>query len=83
MHRLSRRGGDVEALIVFASRSEADRHMKKIGGKKVVCDPFTDFLNSTVPWAATRSLAIMLEPISGAGPVDVRASDFQARLAAA
>ena len=83
VHRLSRRGGDVEALIVFASRSEADRHMKKSGGKKVVCDPFTDFLNSTVPWAATRSLAIVVEPISGAGPVDVRASDFQARLAAA
>lgn len=80
---IPRRGGDVEALHVFATRSEADRHMKRSGGKKVVCDPFADFLNSTVPWAATRGHAIMLEPIPGAGPIDVRAAEFQSRLAAA
>lgn len=78
-----RRGGDVGLVHVFASRSEAERYMKRSGAKRIIADPFADFLASTIPWAAARGHAIALEPIAGAGIIDVPASDFAARLAAA
>ena len=79
---LTRRSGPIETLCLFASRPEADRHMRRSGGKRVIADPLADFQASTIPWAANRGLSITLEPIAGAGPADIRAADLKSRLAA-
>lgn len=67
-------------LAVFAVRGDAERHMKRTGGKSIIADPIADFLASTLPWAKQRGHGISLEPISGAGPLEVGASDVAARL---
>ena len=80
---VTRRGVDVQLLHVFASRTEAERLMKKTGGKKVIIDPVSDFLASTLPWAAERGHIVVIEPIPGAGMVDVSPADLRTRLQAA
>ena len=35
-------------------RAEAERHMKKVAGKRIIADPIADFVGSTLPWAAMR-----------------------------
>ena len=80
---VTRRGVEVSLLHVFASRAEAERLMKKVGGKKVIIDPVGDFLSSTLPWATERGHTIVLEPIPGAGMVDVTPADLRSRLQAA
>ena len=80
---VTRRGAEVQLLHVFASRAEAERLMKKTGGKKVIIDPVSDFLASTLPWAAERGHVIVIEPIPGAGMVDVAPTDLRSRLQAA
>ena len=80
---VTRRGIEVQLLHVFASRAEAERHMKKTSGKKVIIDPVSDFLTSTLPWASERGHIIVIEPIPGAGMVDVAPADLRTRLQAA
>ncbi len=74
----SRQGG--EMLSVFASRQGAEKHMKQIEGRSVMADPVADFIGSTLPWAAQRGLVIGLEPISGAGIVELKPDDVSRRL---
>jgi len=71
-----------DRLHVFATRSDADAHMKKIAGKRVIVDPIVNFLGATLPWVAGLALPVMIEPIRGAGFVEVKISDFAARLTA-
>jgi hypothetical protein len=70
--------GDV--LHVFASRSEAERHMKRVGGKRIIADPIADFVASTLPWAGARGHSVMIEPIVGAGFIEVKIADLSRRL---
>lgn len=77
------RGSPAPRLSIFAARQDAERHMKVAGGSAVTADPLADFLASTLPWALERACVIAIEPIGGAGPIDVKAADLAARLAAA
>ncbi|MBY0561900.1 DUF2750 domain-containing protein [Hyphomicrobium sp.] len=70
-----------ERLHVFSARSDAEAHMKKLAGKRVVADPIADFVGSTLAWAAGRGHAIVIEPIRGAGFVEVKIADLATRLA--
>jgi hypothetical protein len=70
--------GDV--LHVFASRPEAERHMKRVGGKRIIADPVGDFVASTLPWAGGRGHSVMIEPIAGAGFIEVKIADLSRRL---
>jgi hypothetical protein len=78
--------GAVELLHVFASRSDAERHMKRVGGKRVMADPIVDFVGSTLPWAGTqhqnKTQSVMIEPIAGAGFIEVKIADLGRRLMA-
>jgi hypothetical protein len=74
-------GGNL--LHVFAARSEADRHMKQAGGKRIIANPIIDFVGSTLAWAATRARAVAIEPIAGAGFLEVKIADLGRQLAAA
>ncbi len=76
----ARQGG--EMLAVFASRQGAEKHMKQIEGRSVMADPVADFIGSTLPWASQRGLVISLEPIAGAGALELKADDVVRRLAA-
>ena len=71
-----------ERLHVFSTRSDAEAHMKKLAGKRVVADPIADFVGSTLAWAAGRGHMIVIEPIRGAGFVEVKITDLATRLAA-
>jgi Protein of unknown function (DUF2750) len=77
-----RRGGEVQVVQVFATRQDADRAVKRAGAKKVISDPIADFSASTLPWAIERGHLIALEPIAGAGQIEMAALDLRARLAA-
>ena len=70
-----------ERLHVFSTRSDAEAHMKKLAGKRVVADPIADFVGSTLAWAAGRGHMIVIEPIRGAGFVEVKITDLATRLA--
>ncbi|SFV32394.1 DUF2750 domain-containing protein [Hyphomicrobium facile] len=70
-----------ERLHVFSTRSDAEAHMKKLAGKRVVADPIADFVGSTLAWAAGRGHSIVIEPIRGAGFVEVKITDLATRLA--
>lgn len=83
IEKLDRRGGAIDAIAVFISRAEAERHLSRIRGTRVIADLAADFQKSTVPWAAERGLSIVIEQILGAGPVDIRAIDLRSRLLAA
>lgn len=73
--------GDV--LHVFASRADAERHMKRMGGKRIMADPLADFVGSTLPWASSRGRSVLIEPIGGAGFIELKIADLGQRLAAA
>ena len=83
LQRMARRGVDQQMLHVFANRPEAERFMKKAGARKIITDPFADFGASTLPWASERGYTIVVEPIAGAGALEVPASILGPRLAAA
>lgn len=69
-----------DRLHVFAARSDAEAHMKKVAGKQVITDPIANFLGSRLPWAAQQGHAVMIEPIRGAGFVEVKTADLAAHL---
>ncbi|WP_246317103.1 DUF2750 domain-containing protein [Hyphomicrobium methylovorum] len=80
----SAKSGPTDSLLhVFASRSEADRHMKRLGGNRVLAEPVVDFVGTTLPWATTQARAVTVEPIAGAGFIEVKIADFGRQLAAA
>lgn len=70
-----------ERLHIFSTRSDAEAHMKKLAAKRVVADPIADFVGSTLAWAAGRGHMIVIEPIRGAGFVEVKITDLATRLA--
>ena len=78
----SRRTGEVHVLHVFSNRQDADRAMKRAGAKKVIADPIADFRASTLPWAIERGHLVALEPIPGAGALELYAADLPDRFAA-
>jgi hypothetical protein len=65
-----------DRLHVFASRSDAEAHMKKLDGKRIIADPIADFIASTLPWAAGRGHLVVIEPIWGAGFIEVKTADL-------
>jgi hypothetical protein len=69
-----------ERLHVFSTRSDAEAHMKKLAGKRVIADPIADFVGSTLAWAAGRGHSIVIEPIRGAGFIEVKTADLASRL---
>lgn len=78
---LFRRGVERQALYIFPVRGEAERLMKRVlPGKRIIADPIADFMTSTLPWLAERGHLVVLEPIPGAGPVELEATDLAARL---
>jgi Protein of unknown function (DUF2750) len=81
LQSITRRGNDQYLLHVFAARADAERYMKKAGARKIIADPIADFSASTLPWAAERGHTVVVEPIPGAGPLEVAAADLRARLA--
>lgn len=77
-----RRGIERHALYIFPVRAEAERLMKRVTpGKRIIADPIADFRASTLPWLAERGHLVVLEPIPGAGTVELDASEVLARLA--
>jgi hypothetical protein len=80
---LSRRGVEYTGIHIYAQRSEAEWAMKKAGAKKVMSDPLSDFLSSTLPWAQSKGHLILAEPIRAAGNVELKPEDVGARLAKA
>jgi hypothetical protein len=72
-----------DLLHVFATRGEAERHMKQAGGKRIIADQIIDFVGITLPWAAARARAVAIEPIAGAGFLEVKIGEFGRQLAAA
>jgi len=78
----ARRGVERLALYIFPVRSEAERLMKRVTpGKRIIADPIADFRTSTLPWLAERGHLVVLEPIPGAGSVELEAADVACRLA--
>lgn len=78
----ARRGVERLALYIFPVRSEAERLMKRVTpGKRIIADPIADFRASTLPWLAERGHLVVLEPIPGAGSVELEAADVASRLA--
>jgi hypothetical protein len=75
--------GSDHFLHVFAARADAERHMQQTGSKRVISDPIVDFIGVTLAWAATRARAVAVEPIAGAGLLEVKVADFGRQLAAA
>jgi len=71
--------GSGDVLRVFASRPDAERHMKTIGAKRVIADPIADFIARTLPWAGARVRSAMIEPIAGAGFIEVKIADLNQR----
>jgi hypothetical protein len=69
-----------DKLHVFASRADAETHMKKIAGKRVLVDHIANFLATTLPWAASENHPVMIEPIRGAGFVEIKIAELTARL---
>lgn len=74
-------GGDL--LHVFATRPEAERHLKQAGGKRVIAETIVEFIGNTLSWAATRARGVAIEPIAGAGILEVKIAEFGRQLAAA
>ncbi|HET6390617.1 DUF2750 domain-containing protein [Hyphomicrobium sp.] len=69
-----------DRLHVFSSRSDAEAHMKKLSGKLIITDPIAAFVGSRLPWAAEHGHAVMIEPIRGAGFVEVKTANLAAHL---
>jgi hypothetical protein len=71
-----------DRLQVFSSRTDAESHMKKISGKRVIVDPLSNFVGSTLVWADSEGHPVVIEPIRGAGFVEIKSPELSARLAA-
>lgn len=72
-----------DRLHVFQTRADAEAHMKKINGKRVIADPVANFTAATLPWLAGLGLPLMIEPIRGAGFIEVKIPDLTSRLTGA
>ncbi len=83
LQAVTRRGKEIQVVQVYPTRAEADRALRRLGGKRVIADPIKDFRESTLPWVIERGHMISLEPIPGAGAMDVRPVDLVMRLKAA
>jgi hypothetical protein len=83
LQTVTRRGVELNILHVFSARADAERLMKKAGARKIIADPIADFTASTLPWAADRGHTIVVEPIPGAGPLEIPAIQLRTRLQAA
>lgn len=75
--------GPDQFLHVFAARGDAERHMQQTGSTRVISGPIVDFIGVTLAWAATQARAVAVEPIAGAGLLEVKVGDFGRQLAAA
>lgn len=72
------------AFAAWADKAAAERQALRMGGQpRVVSDPLDDFLRAVVPWLGERNYLIALEPIDGAGLLEIDVSDFSRRLTAA
>jgi hypothetical protein len=71
-----------DKLHVFSNRPDAEAHMKKISGKRVIVDPLPNLIAATLARAASAGHPIMIEPIRGAGFIEMKAADLQERLLA-
>ncbi len=71
-----------DRLHVFATRADADAHMKKIGGKRVIVEPVANFTAVTLAWASVENHTVMVEPIRGAGFIELKAAELAGRLTA-
>lgn len=71
-----------DKLHVFSNRPDAEAHVKKIAGKRVIVEPIASFIATTLPWAASQNHPVLIEPIRGAGFVEVKTADLSARLVA-
>ncbi|HML29867.1 MAG TPA: DUF2750 domain-containing protein [Hyphomicrobium sp.] len=72
-----------DKLHVFSTRPDAEAHMKKIAGKRVIVEPIANFIATTLPWAAAQNHPVLIEPIRGAGFVEVKTAELSSRLSAA
>ncbi|MFN0219345.1 MAG: DUF2750 domain-containing protein [Hyphomicrobium sp.] len=75
------RGSPAPRLSIFTTSADAERHRQSCGGRTVTADPLSDFRASTLPWAISRACVVALEPIPGAGVLDVKSVDLAERLA--
>lgn len=73
----SPRGDGREVVQVFTGRAEAERRMKKTGGDKISTATIAELVNTLLPWAIGRGHALLIEPIAGAGFVEVRTEDVK------
>jgi len=80
LQTVTRRGVEQFLLHVFSVRADAERYMKKAGSRKIIADPIADFTASTLPWAAERGHAVVMETIAGAGGFETTAETLKARL---
>jgi hypothetical protein len=80
---VARRGRvETNGFAIFTSRVEAEAEAKRESGLHVAADAYGDFVSSTLPWAAERGLHISVQPLFGAGSIDVAAPDLLKRIAA-
>jgi hypothetical protein len=80
---VERRRGEAQLVQIFPARSEADRAMRRSNGERITADPLDDFRASTLPWLIERGYLVSLEPIPGAGAIEVTPQDLLARLQSA
>lgn len=80
LQSVTRRGKDDYLLHIFAVRADAERYMKKAGARKIIADPIADFSASTLPWAAERGHAVVMETIPGAGAFETSAENLKRQL---
>jgi hypothetical protein len=71
-----------DRLHIFASRADAEAHMKKISGKRIIVEPISNLVGTTLPFAETGKHPVMIEPVRGAGFVEVKPADLIARFSA-
>lgn len=83
LQTVTRRGIEIQIVQVYPTRAEADRAMRRLSGKRVIADPIKDFRESTLPWVIERGHMISLEPIPGAGAIELMPVDVVARLKSA
>jgi hypothetical protein len=69
-----------DRLHIFANRPDAEAHMKKISGKRIIADPISNLIGPTLAFAEGGKHPVMIEPIRGAGFVEVKAADLVVRL---
>lgn len=80
LQSVTRRSKEEFLLHVFAVRADAERYMKKAGARKIIADPIADFAASTLPWAAERGHAVVMETITGAGGYETSAENLKRQL---